>query len=286
MSLTLSLLLLIAISQPCVSDRTAVKNDNSESESRKLMFILAGQSNMAGRGGVNENKWDHIIPTECGPHPTILRLNASLHWVEATEPLHADIDVRRTCGVGPGLSFANWIREPVKEGGWRLIGLVPCAVGGTRIQEWSRGSVLYQQMIGRTKAALTSGGKIGAVLWYQGESDTVRHEDAYSYRARLEKLIFDLRTDLHLPHLLFIQVALASGEGPYLKIVREAQKGITLPNVKYVDAIGLKLEGDHLHLTTHAQVQLGNGDSSHAWSRKTKLKLLCYVLLILYFTIS
>lgn len=237
MSLTLSLLLLIAISQPCVSDLTALKNDDSESESRKLMFILAGQSNMAGRGGVNENKWDHIIPTECGPHPTILRLNASLHWVEATEPLHADIDVRRTCGVGPGMSFANWIRystdfffvlplyvperkifahktsktndchrEPVKEGGWRVIGLVPCAVGGTRIQEWSRGSVLYQQMIGRAKAALTSGGKISAVLWYQGESDTVRHEDAYSYRARLEKLIFDLRTDLHLPHLLFIQV--------------------------------------------------------------------------------
>lgn len=100
----------------------------------------------------------------------------------------------------------DWHREPVKEGGWRLIGLVPCAVGGTRIQEWSRGSVLYQHMIGRTKAALTSGGKIGAVLWYQGESDTVKHEDAYSYRARLEKLIFDLRTDLQLPHLLFIQV--------------------------------------------------------------------------------
>lgn len=61
-------------------------------------------------------------------------------------------------------------------------------------------------MIDRAKAALTSGGKIGAVLWYQGESDTVKHEDAYSYGARLKKLIIDLRVDLDLPNLLFIQV--------------------------------------------------------------------------------
>jgi Carbohydrate esterase, sialic acid-specific acetylesterase len=66
--------------------------------------------------------------------------------------------------------------------------------------------VLYQHMIDRAKAALTSGGKIGAILWYQGESNTVKHEDAYSYGARLKKLIIDLRSDLDLPHLLFIQV--------------------------------------------------------------------------------
>jgi Carbohydrate esterase, sialic acid-specific acetylesterase len=50
---------------------------------------------------------------------------------------------------------------------------------------------------------------------------------------------------------------LASGEGPYVKIVREAQTGVRLPNVKYVDAFGLNLESDNLHLTTQAQVQLG-----------------------------
>lgn len=54
-----------------------------------------------------------------------------------------------------------------------------------------------------------------------------------------------------------LQVALASGEGPYVEKVREAQKGITLPNVIWVDAKGLPLNPDRLHLTTRAQVQLG-----------------------------
>jgi Carbohydrate esterase, sialic acid-specific acetylesterase len=106
MSLVLSLFLLMAISQPSISDPTPLNC----SESRKLIFILAGQSNMAGRGGVYKNKWDHVVPNECGPHPSILRLNAGRVWEEARDPLHADIDVPKTCGVGPGMSFANWIR--------------------------------------------------------------------------------------------------------------------------------------------------------------------------------
>lgn len=40
--------------------------------------------------------------------------------------------------------------------------------------------------------------------------------------------------------------------------VREAQKGISVPNVVCVDAKGLPLKEDNLHLTTEAQVQLGH----------------------------
>lgn len=39
--------------------------------------------------------------------------------------------------------------------------------------------------------------------------------------------------------------------------MREAQLGMNLPNVKCVDAKGLPLEPDNLHLTTPSQVQLG-----------------------------
>lgn len=52
-------------------------------------------------------------------------------------------------------------------------------------------------------------------------------------------------------------MALASGDERYIEIVREAQKGIDLPNVVCVDAKGLKLKEDNLHLTTESQVQLG-----------------------------
>ena len=54
-----------------------------------------------------------------------------------------------------------------------------------------------------------------------------------------------------------LQVALASGEGKFIAKVREAQMGIKLPHVRYVDAKGLPLQADKLHLTTMAEVQVG-----------------------------
>lgn len=53
-----------------------------------------------------------------------------------------------------------------------------------------------------------------------------------------------------------LQVALASGR-EYLEKVRDVQKGISLPHVVHVDAMGLPLEEDNLHLTTEAHIQLG-----------------------------
>ncbi|GAB2267579.1 hypothetical protein Dimus_002559 [Dionaea muscipula] len=228
----------------------------SERGKCKQIFILAGQSNMAGRGGVTDHnkRWDGIVPPECEPHPSILRLDAHLRWEPAREPLHADIDARKTCGVGPGMSFSNRVRERVG-----IVGLVPCAVGGTAIKEWARGEHLYENMVKRTRAAVAGeeGAEIKALLWYQGESDTLSHHDAEVYRGKMEELIRDVREDLQLPNLPIIQVAIASGEKKYIDKVREAQLGINLPFVVCVDAKGLPLKGDNLHLTTESQVKLG-----------------------------
>ncbi|MQL78943.1 hypothetical protein Taro_011365 [Colocasia esculenta] len=226
----------------------------------KLVFILAGQSNMAGRGGVVNGTWDGVVPRECRPNPSIQRLTADLRWVEARDPLHADIDVNKTCGVGPGMPFArsirSWLRrsaEPVD------VGLVPCAIGGTGIDLWGKGTQLYEQMVRRARAAARGacGGVIQALLWYQGESDTETQAAAESYRAKMERLICDVRADLGLPELLVIQVLLASGQGRFLETVREAQRGVRLPNVAWVDAKGLPLEADQLHLSTPGEVMLG-----------------------------
>ncbi|XP_057729145.1 probable carbohydrate esterase At4g34215 [Arachis stenosperma] len=227
------------------------------SEQYKNIFILAGQSNMAGRGGVSETTatWDGVVPPESQPKPSILRLNAKLELVEAQEPLHADIDVTKTNGVGPGMAFANTILE--KRPGFGVVGLVPCAIGGTNISEWERGKVHYTRMMKRVKASLQGGGALQALLWYQGESDTLLLSDAQSYRTRLAKFFLDLRADLNSPLLPIIQVALASGEGPYIDTVREAQLDMDLLNLRTVDAKGLPLGPDGLHLTTQAQVHLG-----------------------------
>ncbi|KAF7840782.1 putative carbohydrate esterase [Senna tora] len=232
------------------------------------IFILSGQSNMAGRGGVfknpnnNHKQWDGVVPPDCLPNPSILRLTATLRWEPAAEPLHADIDVKKVCGVGPGMSFANRVirRRVGGGGGGGALGLVPCAVGGTAIKEWARGEKLYEEMVKRAKESVKKGkgNEIKALLWYQGESDASSEVDAESYKANMEKLIHNVREDLNLPSLPIIQVALASGDEKYMEKVREAQKSINISNVVCVDAKGLELKEDHLHLTTHAQVLLGH----------------------------
>ncbi|KAI4321505.1 hypothetical protein MLD38_034875 [Melastoma candidum] len=180
----------------------------------KDIFILAGQSNMAGRGGVSRGRWDGRVPLDAA----VLHLDARFGWGIARDPLHSDIDCNRTCGVGPGMTFATSVlaRDPRI----RVVSLVPCAVGGTRIVQWSKGSDLYHHMVVRARAALRDGGRLRAVLWYQGESDTGVRSDAVAYKTNMRKLIGDLRTDLDDPSLLIIQVALASRGGKFVKAVR------------------------------------------------------------------
>ncbi|KAL9262316.1 putative carbohydrate esterase, partial [Drosera capensis] len=69
----------------------------------------------------------------------------------------------------------------------------------------------------------------------------------------MERLIELLRSNLGLPELPFIQVVIASGDKKCIDEVRKAQLGINLPNVVCVDAKGLPLNSDHLHLTSEAQ---------------------------------
>ncbi|WVZ83303.1 hypothetical protein U9M48_030465 [Paspalum notatum var. saurae] len=223
----------------------------------KLVFLLAGQSNMAGRGVAPSP-----LPPPFRPHPRVLRLAASRRWAVAAPPLHADIDTHKACGLGPAMPFAHRLLAGAgdeSDSSGLVLGLVPCAVGGTRIWMWARGEPLYEAAVARARAALAAGGgALGAVLWFQGESDTIELDDATAYGGRMERLVGDLRADLGVPNLLVIQVGLASGEGNYTDIVREAQKNIKLPNVVLVDAMGLPLRDDQLHLSTEAQLRLGD----------------------------
>ncbi|WOG90728.1 hypothetical protein DCAR_0309972 [Daucus carota subsp. sativus] len=221
----------------------------------KHIILLAGQSNMSGRGGVVNDTWDGIVPDESRPSRSVLRLSAGLVWEKAQEPLHRDIDVTKVCGIGPGLAFAKSLMH--KDSGVGQVALVPCAIGGTNISQWARGSPLYNQLVRRAVAAVQGGGTIRAMLWYQGESDTVTLADAELYKGRFENFVINLRQDLVFPLLPVIQVALASGSGPFIAKVREAQLGTELPNVWCVDAKGLQLQPDGLHLSTPAQIQLG-----------------------------
>ncbi len=89
---------------PQMADAEDEKNSAAAADGLEI-FILAGQSNMSGRGGLQSKRgadghmhkvWDGIVPQECDAEPgSILRLTATLEWEEAHEPLHHDIDTGR-----------------------------------------------------------------------------------------------------------------------------------------------------------------------------------------------
>ncbi|MFO1452301.1 MAG: sialate O-acetylesterase [Opitutaceae bacterium] len=174
------LVLILAWCSSAVSRLTS-----APAESPRDLFLLIGQSNMAGRGVVEDQ--DKV------PHPRIFMLNAAKAWVPAVDPLH--FDKPKIAGVGLGSSFARAVAAAEPNA---IIGLIPAAVGGTSLDQWIPDGELYTQAVERAKAALSQGGRLRAILWHQGEADS-QPDKAATYAARFDRLITRLRTDLGSP---------------------------------------------------------------------------------------
>ena len=80
--------------------RTA-ENKNAADRTQTIVgLMLAGQSNMAGRGGVfrtqGEKQWDSFVPEECSTpvevEGRVLALDADGSWKAPREPLHDGFD--------------------------------------------------------------------------------------------------------------------------------------------------------------------------------------------------
>ncbi|OMO95238.1 Adenosylhomocysteinase [Corchorus olitorius] len=62
-------------------------------------------------------------------------------------------------------------------------------------------------VVKRAQMAVQSGGVYKAMLWFQGESDTLNQEDAELYKGRLKSFFNDLRSDLKVLSLPIFQIA-------------------------------------------------------------------------------
>ncbi|MBI1692285.1 MAG: acetylxylan esterase [Bacteroidetes bacterium] len=224
------------------------------SNTHTYIFLLAGQSNMAGRG-----KPEAVDSTAV---PNIFMLNSALQWIPAREPLH--FDKPAMVGVGPGFAFA---REILRKDKQARIYLIPAAVGGSRIDLWNPGafdsvtrSYPYDNALNRAKLA-QSIGKITAILWHQGESDS-NPDRCNSYEQKLTTLIERFRNDLQQPDLLFIPAQLSfftTYRNPSKLVVNDAIKkvGSSLPGCKWVKSTGLTHKGDTLHYDSPSARTLG-----------------------------
>jgi hypothetical protein len=221
---------------------------------RMEIFLLAGQSNMAGRG--------HVEAEDRATDPRVLMLDRAEQWVPAADPMHVDKPI---AGVGPGRSFGLAVAAAEPDAN---IGLVPAAVGGSAITSWVAGSVHaetgahpYDDAIRRARAAMRDG-ELKAILWHQGESDA-NPQAAPLYAQRLRALIERFRSDLGAPNVPVLVGELGRFAGkpwdaPHLKVdsaLREVAAEV--PNVVYVSSDGLEDRGDTLHFSAAAARAFG-----------------------------
>ena len=158
-------------------------------------ILLIGQSNMAGRGFL-----DDVAP--------IINENIKVlkngRWQFMDEPIHND---RSVAGVGPAASFAaEWTAAHPHE----TLGLIPCADGGTSIDDWSADQPLTRHAISEAQFAMETSELIG-ILWHQGESDS-NNGNFKQYKDKLVSLIHHFRNELGNEALPFI----IGGLGDYL----------------------------------------------------------------------
>ncbi len=211
-------------------------------------FLIIGQSNMAGRGNMNEAE-----PI----NDSRLLVLRNGRW----QGLHRPVNFDRCFS---GVCLAETFVEKYAEDKNVLTGIIPCADGGTRIDQWKKGSLLYDHAVCQAKLAQRTS-TIAGILWHQGESDC--EENLYpQYRSKLTYLMSALREELQL----YDVPLLLGGLGDYLaessersfanyRYINEALQKYAAETAMtgFVSAKGLKSKADCLHFDTKSLQEFG-----------------------------
>ena len=218
------------------------------------LYLLVGQSNMAGRGKVEA--------LDLAINPRVLCLNKEGRWVVAMDPLHTDKP--SMAGVGLGTTFGKTMAAASPNA---VIGLIPCAVGGTTVSQWQKGAgpvgdwgKLYENAIRRAKIAQYDG-VLKGILWHQGEGDCSTGNVA-AYQERLTKVVTNFRTDLEARDVPFVAGTLGVWDQ-----ARHAKRKAFNENLAKLptwfakgaaaDASGLAHKGDGTHFGSAGLRELG-----------------------------
>lgn len=213
-------------------------------------FLMIGQSNMAGRGFIHE------VPPIYNERIQMLRNG---RWQMMTEPVNYDRPVSGISLVG---SFAEaWSRENQDD----RIGLIPCAEGGSTLDEWAVDQPLFRHAITEAKFAMENS-ELTGILWHQGESDSMNGNYKVYYN-KLFSIVEALRVELNAPDIPFIIGGLGDflgkeGFGKYSAeynfINQELQKfAFEQDNCYFVTAEGLTSNPDGIHIDAISQRKFG-----------------------------
>jgi hypothetical protein len=217
------------------------------------VFILAGQSNMAGRGFVE--------PGDTIPNNRILAINKNNEIVVAKEPLH--FYEPTLTGLDCGVSFASMLLNDIPDSVSIL--LVPTAVGGSSIQQWLGDSVwrevkLLSNFSEKVKAA-TDIGIVKGILWHQGESNANTIADIERYPNQMKDLAEVFRKISKSPDLPILVGEIGSfSRQPQLHDQFNSNLLQFVNNDKHSSLVktgDLSHKGDFLHFDAGAQRTLG-----------------------------
>ena len=207
-------------------------------------FLLIGQSNMAGRGKLQDA---HEIDTS-----RIYTLRNG-RWQKMFRPIHPD---RSFSGVCLAESFAEAFAEKYGTD----VGLICCADGGTSLDQWQPGELLFDNAVYQAKLAMRTS-RLAGVLWHQGEAEC--DNGLYgTYQPRFERMMGVLRQELGLSDVPFI----VGGLGDFLKEARGSYIHVNQaferiaeenPLTGFASAEGLTSNSDKLHFNADSLYEFG-----------------------------
>ena len=212
-------------------------------------FLLIGQSNMAGRGDLLS-----AIPVDT----TRIKILRNGRWQPMFRPINPD---RSFSGVSLAESFSEAYAKKYNVD----VGLICAADGGTSLEQWEVGGLLYENAVTQAKLALRTSTIVG-VLWHQGEADCAP-QLAETYKERLEVIMNALRKELDLDDVPFILGEL----GSFLKDCTLSEELKNYPQVNeqlhkiaksnkltgVVSAGGLTANADNLHFNAESLYEFG-----------------------------
>jgi len=216
------------------------------------IFLLAGQSNMAGRGYISLHDRDRAWKN-------IYTITSDLSIKPAHQPLHWDASF---AGYSMGLDFAVAIQK--KNDNCKIL-LVPAALGNSSIFDWQESGFAFERAM-KLMAVAKDYGHVQGILWHQGETDSkIRPKVKMEiYKRDLIKTIELLRRISGDRTVPFIAGSLPDfltlkGRHPnYPKVNQAIQQVMNITeNASYVELGDLSDIGDGVHFSTSSLKKMG-----------------------------
>ena len=215
-------------------------------------FLIIGQSNMAGRGNLSEAS---PLLTNGGK----MKVLRNGRWQIMYRPVNPDRPFSGTCLAE---SFAKAYSDDHPEVD---VGIIPCADGGTSLDQWQPDGLLFDNALSCAKLAKRTS-YLKGILWHQGEADCA--DELYPlYLEKITRIMSRLRKELGDKNLPII----VGGLGDFLKecdsdpslanysLVNNALMDFVkqTPHTAFASAEGLESNPDNLHFNHESLQKFG-----------------------------